>query len=149
VPDQEHVAQGRSVWSVDASDRRNAIVLVCVWGVLSAAAGPVGDFPLNDDWAYGWTAKSVLESGRFVPSDWAATNLLPQALWGGLFGVPFGFSFTALRVSTLVLGLLGVLLSYGLLREVEASPPLAMLGALVIAVNPLYFSLQSTFCSAG
>jgi hypothetical protein len=147
VPHQAQVPRRLPVCPVASSDRRNAIVLVLAWIVLSATANPVGDFPLNDDWAYGWTAKQLLESGRFAPSDWAATNLLPQALWGGLFGVPFGFSFTALRASTLVVGLVGVLLSYGLLREVEANPPLAMLGALIVVVNPLYFSLSHTFNS--
>jgi hypothetical protein len=42
---------------------------------------PIGDFPLNDDWAYGWTVKTLLETGVFQLSDWTATNILPQALW--------------------------------------------------------------------
>jgi hypothetical protein len=31
-----------------------------------------------------------------------------QIVWGALFCFPFGFSYTALRISTLTLGLVGV-----------------------------------------
>jgi len=119
--------------------------ITVVWAVLVALAGPVGDFPLNDDWAYGWTVKTLLDTGSFQLSDWTATNLLPQALWGALFSLPFGFSFTALRLSTLVLGLVGVLATYGILRQVRADPATSLLGALLVALNPLYFALSHSF----
>jgi hypothetical protein len=106
---------------------------------------PIGNFPLNDDWAYGWTVKNLLETGHFQLADWTATNLLPQALLGTLFSLPFGFSFTALRLSTLLMGLAGVITTYGLLREARCSPKIALFGSLVIALNPIYFELSNTF----
>lgn len=106
---------------------------------------PVGNFPLNDDWAYAWTVKRLLESGELHLSDWTAVNLLSQALWGALFCLPFGFSFTALRISTLVLGLVGVLATYGILREAKANPAVALLGSLVVALNPLYLAMANSF----
>ena len=108
---------------------------------------PIGDFPLNDDWAYGWTVKTLLETGIFQLSDWTATNLLPQALWGTLFCLPFGFSFTALRISTLTLGLIGLIATYRLLREAKAGSRTALFGSLVVALNPIYFQLSNSFNS--
>jgi hypothetical protein len=122
------------------------IIVVCLvlfWIALEIIVNPLGDFPLNDDWAYGWTVKTLLTTGRFQPSDWAATNLVSQVLLGTVFTLPFGFSFTALRICTLSLGLLGVLATYGLLRETDTSPGIATCGALVVALNPLYFVLRT------
>ena len=57
----------------------------------------------------------------------------------------FGFSFTTLRLSTLVLGLSGVLATYALLRELKVAPAIALIGAATLAANPLYFALSLTF----
>jgi hypothetical protein len=117
------------------------------WIAAVIAVNPLGDFPLNDDWAYGSAVRSLVQEGDFRLSGWTATNLFGQVLWGALFCLPLGFSFTALRVSTLVLGLAGILATYGLLREARVPVRLAVLGALVIAFNPIYFPLSFTFMS--
>jgi len=61
------------------------------------------------------------------------------------FCLPFGFSFTALRFSTLVLGLIGVIALFALLRELKVDTKIALIGALTLAVNPLYFELSNSF----
>jgi hypothetical protein len=128
-------------------DKVNLILLVIVWILAVAIVNPIGDFPLNDDWAYGWSVKTLLETGTFRLSDWAAANLLSQVLWGALFCLPFGFSFTALRISTLVLGLVGVLAVYGLLREVKIAPSISLLAAFITMLNPIYFGMSNSFNS--
>lgn len=127
------------------SDIINVLVIIAIWVIMVILVNPIGDFPLNDDWAYGYSVKVLLEQGDFQLSGWTATNLLTQVLWGALFCLPFGFSFTALRFSTLTLGLIGVLATYGLLREINTNSKLSLVGALVVAVNPLYFGLSHTF----
>ncbi len=106
---------------------------------------PIGNFPLNDDWSYGKAVQSVVEHGEFKLFGWTATNLISQVYWGALFCLPFGYSFTALRFSTLTLGLMGVLSTYGLLRLVDAPPKYAFIGAVIVAINPIYFQLSNTF----
>lgn len=123
----------------------NILLIIITWMMMAILVNPIGDFPLNDDWAYGYSVKLLLEKGDFQLSGWTATNLLTQVLWGALFCLPFGFSFTALRFSTLTLGLIGVLATYGLLREINTNSKLSLLGALVVAINPLYFGLSNTF----
>ncbi len=126
-------------------DLIQVILIVCIWVLMAIIVNPIGNFPLNDDWAYAWSVKELLATGEFKLSDWTATNLLPQVFWGALFCLPLGFSFTALRISTLILGLIGVLATYGLLREMDVRPNLSLLGALVVALNPIYFVLSNSF----
>jgi hypothetical protein len=106
---------------------------------------PVGDFPLNDDWSYGKIVRTLVETGRLEYTPWVSMALLTQILWGALFCLPFGFSHTALRFSTLTLGLAGILGIYGLLRECRLTRSTAFLGALTVAVNPVFFNLSATF----
>jgi hypothetical protein len=127
------------------TDFTSICIITIIWIFMVILVNPIGDFPLNDDWAYGWTVKTLLETGVFQLSDWTATNLLPQALWGTLFCLPFGFSFTALRISTLTFGLIGVIATYGLLREAKAGSQTALFGSLVVALNPIYFALSNSF----
>ena len=130
---------------LNKADKVNIAVITLIWAIAVVLVNPIGEFPLNDDWAYAQSVKSLLETGNFELPGWAVANLLPQALWGALFCLPFGFSFTALRFSTLILGWLGVIITYLLIKEVGSHQRLAFLGALLIAVNPLYFSLSNTF----
>jgi 4-amino-4-deoxy-L-arabinose transferase-like glycosyltransferase len=119
--------------------------IVGAWIFAVLAIGPVGNFPLNDDWAYASAVRALVEQGEIRLSGWTATNLITQLLWGSLFCLPFGFSFTALRISTLVLAMLGIVSTYALLREAHAKPGTALIGALVLAFGPIYFALSFTF----
>ena len=130
---------------LDKADKINIAVITFIWAIAVVLVNPIGDFPLNDDWAYAQSVKSLLETGNFQLPGWAVANLLPQALWGALFCLPFGFSFTALRFSTLILGWLGVITTYLLIKEVGLQQKLALIGALLIAFNPIYFGLSNTF----
>ncbi len=119
--------------------------LLLLWCLAILLVNPYGNFPLNDDWSYGTTVQRLLEEGRYRPTGWTAMPLISQVLWGALFCLPFGYSFTALRVSTLVLALLGVFAFYLLLRQVGGSRKIAVVAALILAFNPVYFSLSQTF----
>jgi len=90
-------------------------------------------------------SRRLLEQGQLRFSDWTGPNLFGQVLWGSLFCLPFGFSFTALRLSTAVLGLVGVLATYGILRELKTSREIAAIAALILASSPIYFVLSLTF----
>ena len=120
-------------------------VLAGIWIVMAVLIRPVGDFPLNDDWSYGKIVRTLVETGRLEYTPWVSMALLTQILWGALFCLPFGFSHTALRFSTLTLGLAGILGIYGLLRECRLTRSTAFLGALTVAVNPVFFNLSATF----
>ena len=119
--------------------------LAFAWALAVIAVDPRGDFPLNDDWVYALSVRSLLEEGVLWIRPWTSASLAAQVAWGALFSLPAGFSFTALRISTLALGLAGVLGTYGLLRAMGADRRGAFWGGLVVALNPVYLSLAFTF----
>jgi hypothetical protein len=121
------------------------VALICGWLVLVAAANPSGAFPLNDDWSYSRAVETLVEQGHVRFTIWQSMPLIAQVVWGALFTLPFGFSFLALRVSTVVLGALGLIATYFLLRELRASQRVALLGASTLGLSPLYFSLSLSF----
>ena len=122
------------------------LLLVGIWVLVALLINPRGEFPLNDDWIYAKTVKTLLAGGGLHFADMYA-NIVAQIFWGALFCLPFGFSFTALRISTLTLGLIGVLALYGVLREAGADRNTALFGALLLAFNPLYMVLSYSFMS--
>jgi len=131
--------------AVARSDLRAVLSLTALWLAMVSLVSPVGDFPLNDDWVYARSVKAILDTGRFELLEFSLASAFPQAYWGALFCRMFGFSFTVLRFSTVILGLAGVLATYGLLRESKVAPIGAWIGAAALAANPIYFSLSLTF----
>jgi hypothetical protein len=129
--------------------RRTAIVdaagLTCLWLISVLLIGPAGEFPLNDDWVYAATMRQWFDGGGYHPHDWTAVSFASNALWGALFSLPFGATFTALRVSTLAASIIGVLGVYGLARAQGCSRWLTLTIALTFAFNPLAYVLSYTF----
>lgn len=115
------------------------------WSLLILLTNPSGAFPLNDDWSYSRAVETLVNHGRLQFTDFTSMTLIAQVAWGALFCLPFGFSFLALRLSTLTLGAVGILATYLLVREVRADRRTAALAASIVAFNPLYFSLSFTF----
>ena len=111
-----------------------AILLTCVvWTLLAFVIDPRGDFPLIDDWAHGLPVRALLERGEIRLTDWTTATLIAQAGWGALFCLPTGFSFTALRISTLVAGLIGLIAMYGLMRQLGARRAVALFATWMVA----------------
>jgi hypothetical protein len=128
------------------SDHALAVLaLAILWTVMAALAGPVGDFPLNDDWEYGSAAQRLAATGQLHIPGPSVANAVSQIAWGALFCLPFQCSFTVLRFSTLTLGLAGVLALYALVREIGGDARAALTAAATLAVNPLWFVLANTF----
>jgi 4-amino-4-deoxy-L-arabinose transferase-like glycosyltransferase len=121
------------------------LIITALWCLAVVLVNPIGNFPLNDDWSYGMAVKRLLEEGTFRPTGWTAMTLLSQTLWGAVFCAPFGFSFTALRFSTLSLGLLGIAGMYALLRQLVTDRKIALISALAFGLNPIYFALSHMF----
>lgn len=124
---------------------RPAVVLAAWFGLVAVATGVWHNVPLIDDWTYAWTVERLLHAGTFEVLDWSSAYPLSQALWGAAWSALLGFSFATLRLSTLVLGVVGCGALYLLLRELGTSPRIALLGALSLAVNPVFVFLSSSF----
>lgn len=123
----------------EGSPRQHFLALLALWCLAILFVNPLGDFPLNDDWAYAHNTYALAQEGRWYFSDWPAMTLVAHTLWGAFFCKIFGTSFTVLRFSTLLLSMAGVWGFYRLLRWAEVGPRGAFLGALLLMFNPLWF----------
>jgi len=121
------------------------ILLSLLWIILTLIVNPNGNFPLNDDWAYAKNVYYLAEQGILKFSDWPAMTLISHMLWGAAFCKIFGFSFTVLRISVLIIGLIGTNLIFVLTKQLTNNIKTALLATMVLCYNPLYFSLSFTF----
>ena len=106
---------------------------------------PVFEFPLNDSWAHAKSVKNLAENQEIKISEWTAASFVFQMFYGYVFTVPFGFSFTALRISTIVLSFFGIAAFYFILKELKFTETIATFASLVLFFNPIYFNLSYTF----
>jgi hypothetical protein len=122
------------------------MLIMALWIVAVAlAVGAHRDIPVIDDWTYAWSVERLFADGRFEVLDWSAVYPLGHSLWGAAWSLVFGFSFTTLRLSTLALSLVATWALYFILRELDARPRIALLGALTVAANPVVLLLSSSF----
>jgi hypothetical protein len=119
--------------------------IVAFWLGSVIVIDPAGDFPLNDDWAYGLPVKWLVETGRLRFTDWQFMTLVTQVLWGALFASVAGFSFTVLRISTLVIAAVGLVASYLAGREVGLQRSLSTALAALFVVNPVFITVANSF----
>jgi hypothetical protein len=123
-----------------------ALLILALWFVAVAiAVGVHRDIPVIDDWTYAWSVERLLDDGRIEVLDWSAVYPLAHSLWGAAWSLVLGFSFATLRLSTLALSLLATCALYLILRELDARPRVALLGALTVAANPVVLLLSSSF----
>ena len=109
-------------------------------------AWPAGDFPLNDDWAYAWSVRHFLETGELRISEWASAAAVLQVFWGALFAkLAGGFSFEALRISTLVFSVVSPIALCWMLRRQGVARAGAALAAITLLTNPIFVHLSYTF----
>ena len=115
------------------------------WVMAAVLLRPFQDLPFLDDWTYAWSVEQLLKKGELRVLDWSASPNFVQVLWGALFCLPFGYSFSALRASTAVLAVWGLCSFYLLLRELGLGRREALAGTATLGLNPVFFVLSWTF----
>jgi len=120
------------------------LAITLLWCVSIIIVNPIGDFPIIDDEFYGRVVQSVLATGHYHPPE-ANMPFITNMLWGLLFGLPAGASYTVLRFSSLVAGLLGLFGAYILVRDLGQSRWIRWVVTLILAFNPAYYALSHTF----
>jgi hypothetical protein len=121
------------------------IYLILIGCLSIFLVNPIGDFPLNDDWAYSQSVWSLYQHGELTMNNWPAMTLVAQVVWGTLFCKVFGLSFLSLRISTLLTGLFGIITYHKLAERFSLNKHVTAFSTLVIFFNPLFFSLSFTF----
>lgn len=136
------LARSKNLW---AKGHLGIFLLVLAWSCCIFIAFPRGEFPMNDDWSFSLTVKELIENGTYKPLGWSSMPLISHVTWGALFLIQGGFSFEALRISTIVMAAFGIVATYMLCWKASQSRTLALLGASALAFNPIYFALSNQF----
>jgi hypothetical protein len=127
------------------ADTRNT--WVCAGAVFAAGmvTVPVLEMGVIDDWSFAYTAGELARTGEIRYYGWAAMPLLPQAWLGALVIRLCGFSFTALRLFTMLVGAACGAVLYGIGRRSGLQPTFALFASLLIVLSPLFIPLAASF----
>ncbi len=124
----------------------SALVLCAGLVVASIAATlPVLEMGLNDDWSYAYIARHLAETGQLAYDGWASAMVGFQAWFGALIIKTFGFSFTALRVSTSIYAVGCALLLFTISRRAGLNRSFACLATLSVVLSPVFIPLAASF----
>jgi hypothetical protein len=124
---------------------RNGIICACVTAASVLASWPVAEMGFVDDWSYVKTAFVFARTGHLVYNGWATAMLGWAIPWAALFIKLFGFSFTAVRLSTLPLAMASVYLLHASLVRFGITARNATVGALTLGLSPLFLPLAASY----
>ncbi len=117
-------------------------VLVC-----ELISRPYANMGISDDGPYVLMARTLASTGHIVYNGWAAAMIGWQLYIGAAFIKLFGFSFTAVRMSTLFVALVTAFLLQRTLVRSGITERNATIATLVLVLSPLYLLLSVTYMS--
>jgi len=127
------------------NQQSSIIALIGLWLLSFCAINIWGEFALIDDWAYAKSVRDLSEFGVFKIYDRIAITFISNLLWGSLFTKIFGFSFFVLRMSSIMAGGIMIYAFYQWLGLLTKSKKLQLFCAALLAFNPLFYVLSTTF----
>lgn len=120
-------------------------VLVVAFLLQFLFISPIGEFALNDDWVHTEIMKHWVDSGEFRMNPFSGPTFYVPIMYGAVLTKIFGFSFSMFRISTLVLGILTLILFYKLATEITQKPRMSFYATLLLWCNPIFYSLTFTY----
>lgn len=130
--------------ALNKDDAINLCLLALGFILVLCLVSPARAFPITDDWIYSRAVSDLLRWDYQLPLQ-SQANLLSHVVWGALFALALGESYTALTIATLAASAVCLLGLYLLMRHLAVSPNLALLGAATLGCNPLYLYLSYSF----
>ena len=121
--------------------------LLCAFAVLlcELISRPYTTMGVGDDGPYIRMAQTLATTGHVVYNAWASPMLTAQLYLGAAFIKLFGFSFTAVRFSTVVVAMLLAFVLQRALVLAGITEHNATLGTLALVLSPLYLMMSITF----
>lgn len=118
------------------------------WVILFSTVPPgLQEFPLADDFNFARGFFTFERGGGVHYGGWSSMPLLGQWLWAAPFALAFGDHLLVLRLSTVVVGWLGLAAFFGLLVRQGIGTAVAAFATSALALNPLFLMLQGTYMS--
>ena len=118
-----------------------ALMPILCYGIVR----PFAEMGIDDDWSYVKSAQVLAQTGHIVYNGWAAPMLGWQLYCGALFVKLFGFSFTAVRLSTLIEATATAFLLERSMVWAGINEWNATLATMTFVLSPLYVPLTFTF----
>lgn len=125
--------------------RRAGLACAFITALAILATHPVLEMGTSDDWSYARTALDMLRTGHIVYNGWATAMLGWQIFWGAFIIKLFGFSFLALRLSTLPFAMGAAYLLHQICIRLGLNPRNAVLATLTVILSPLFLPLAASF----
>jgi len=123
-------------------------ILCALIPVFCAIVGrPFAETGICDDWSYIKTAQLLAQTGHIVYNGWATAMLGWQLYLGALFVKLFGFSFTAVRLSTVVVAMATTYLLQRTFVLASIRQGNATLATMTFVLSPLFLALEFGFMS--
>jgi len=130
---------------IATSSRFPAIACALTLPLCALAIRPVVEMGVMDDWSYIRTVQTLAHTGHIVYNGWSASILGWQLYLGALFARLFGFSFTVIRLSTLLVAMLTAYLTQRTLVRAGIREWNAMIGTLALVLSPVFLSVTFSF----
>ncbi|HMH16053.1 MAG TPA: hypothetical protein VK578_23350 [Edaphobacter sp.] len=128
-----------------AANRLPAIACALILPLCALAIRPVVEMGVMDDWSYIRTAQALAHTGHIVYNGWSASIIGWQLYLGALFARLFGFSFTAIRLSTLPVAMVTAYLTQRTLVLAGIREWNATIGTLALVLSPVFLSVTFSF----
>jgi hypothetical protein len=106
---------------------------------------PRGNFPLNDDWDFAIATFNFARTGHFIFTKFTAVSLRAQVIWGALFVKMFGYTFEALRISTLVLSAATILVVRATLERMGVERNMRIFASAALLFHPIFLWSSCTY----
>ena len=117
-------------------------VLVC-----ELISRPFANMGICDDGPYILVTQNLANTGHIVYNGWSAAMLVWQLYLGAAFIKLFGFSFTTVRMSTLLVAMALAFFLQRIMVRSGITERNATIGTLALVLSPLYLLLSATFMS--
>lgn len=151
-PAQNHsAAETVSLGEMWRSLRISLAVLIGLWILVIWLINPVGEFMVNDDWSFIRALEKLVFEGRIGSTGWGPNGspggpaLIAHLSWGTLFTHFLGHSITTLRISVIVMGILGSVAFLVLVRTTGVSALISLFATLTLVFSPLFLPLCFSF----
>ncbi len=133
--------------SLQLARRFRIPALFCALSVLvcELVSRPYADMGICDDWPYILMVQKLAATGHVSYNGWAAPMLTWQLYVGAAMVKLFGFSFTAVRMGTLLVAMVLAFVLQRTLVRATITERNATIGTLAVVLSPLYLMLSVTF----
>jgi hypothetical protein len=123
--------------------------LFCALAVLACEliAHPYTTMGVCDDGPYILVTQKLATTGHIVYNGWSAAMLVWQLYLGAALIKLFGFSFTTVRMSTLLVAMALAFFLQRIMVRSAITERNATIGTLALVLSPLYLLLSATFMS--